>query len=201
MGKKRDEAAFWQDVKDALQGVDAPDFTDEGYSFQWGFQIARLIQGVLVKHGYNPRKTNVEVFRQEVIETAEDDMCSDPEEVYEAFFDAWGRVRIPGGVNAYKYAAEGVTGETRLEGTFPTTRRQLLAARVFEMARRLILMSTEGVFGIACEQTAAALGVARMDAWRALDDLVRTGYLERVGRPIPHRKAQAYRLGPKASDT
>jgi hypothetical protein len=172
------DQAFWSALNQSLTDAPPIDFVEDG-EWQYGFLLARRIQGILTEHKYNPAQVKPSTFNKTVGDFA-DREGTDSDDLLEDFFDKWSKVKVPEGGDPVRAAAAKADGHTALSGDWPTERQRLLAARIYETALTLA-GGVGGTFFASCRKLAEVLGAERMSVSRALNQLVATEYFAKEG--------------------
>ncbi len=187
----RDEKgrAFWAALWASIEESPPIDF---GKAMEWqhGFLLARRVQGILLQHGYNPRQVKRANFRDFIQQFAEVEGI-DADDLAEQFWDCWEKIRTPEGTDPVTVAAADLNGRV-IEGDFSTERMQGYASKIYYMGRALA-GGVGGVFFLSCRKIEETLSVDRMTANRAINELLRNGYLTKEGAATT-KAAQRYKV-------
>lgn len=166
--------ALWNSIND-----DPPIDFENDPEWQWPFLLAQYVQGVVVQQGFNPAKATLASLRDFLCEFAEqNDLEAD--HLIEEFWAAWPKVKVPRGVDPIRAAAERATGETKLDGDWPTESFRRDVTRVYEIAVDLA-RTGDGVFFLPCRKLAEVLNTDAMRVSRILNALVERGHLRKTG--------------------
>jgi len=169
--------AVWAALCKSVEDDPPIDFS-ENLEWEYGFLLARRVQGILLEYGYVPAKVKLSSLRDFVNQFA-DDHGLDGDDLIEKFCDAWGKIRVPEGVDPIAAAAAKVSGKP-IEGDWPTDGFARDAAKVYGIALEL----AGGVGGrcfLPCRKVAAAIDGDAMRVSRLLTALVVNGYLVKIG--------------------
>ncbi len=182
---------------------DGPD--SQRFDWQLLFTLARRIQGVLARMGYRVElaalqilQPIVEVFRKEIAASELDFYTDitvnleDAEECWVAFCSAWGKVKVPEGVNVLEAAyLRGLDRPIRLTADMKSPG----AIGVASMAYHLQLTAPDEVIVLPVDRVGELLGRSRRHAGRVISNLRDLGLLELVkAADHPRRRAAEHRF-------
>lgn len=188
---KEDRAkAFKSALRDSLQAE--PITWPPGESWRAGWLLARRIKRLLLEYGYE--EAQPEAFRKYAVRLAELNEL-DPDDTYERFYLAWGKVQCAEGEDpvTQAIALESANGNgSILLGRWPGEVFAADATRLYRVLARLG-EKTGGIVFVPCRKFAEALNLDPMRVSRLLAALVENDFLRKEGTSGPNR-AQRYRL-------
>ncbi|HPO17368.1 MAG TPA: hypothetical protein PLI09_28305 [Candidatus Hydrogenedentes bacterium] len=178
---------FWQDLDDSLNRD--PVVLDDDMFWRFGFDLARRVQGVLLAHGYDPARVDLNRF-EDFLKQIADDYEMNADELTEQVWDAWDKIRLPAGIDPIAAAAAAPV-EVELKGKYPNAQFKTDAARVLNIAQQL--SQTTSTFYLPVHKLAGQLNTQPKRIARILRALEKNGHLWKRGA-YSRTKAQRWEL-------
>lgn len=131
-------AAFWVDLARTLEMRDLGELGEEGergsgYERVAGFNLARIVQGLLLKHGFEPSRVNqVKLAQSLLMHLTQNAFGYDPEITIEAMVDCWDKIVCPEGYDPVRFAVQKANAQKRaVPGEYPTDSQKRNATRIW----------------------------------------------------------------------